>query len=53
MAKTLGSDYTNGILNIAVYILPYHTTPTGNQMTMSNCLLNTQAFRTIQDFCYK
>ncbi|KAF8968697.1 hypothetical protein BDZ97DRAFT_324231 [Flammula alnicola] len=46
-------DYTNGILNEAVYVLPHHAAVSKDiQMTLSNCLLNTTAFASFYDFCY-
>ncbi|KIM41915.1 hypothetical protein M413DRAFT_71143 [Hebeloma cylindrosporum] len=42
-------DYTNGVLNTAVHLVP-HLPPKG--LAMANCLLNTASFPTISDFCY-
>ncbi|KDR74056.1 hypothetical protein GALMADRAFT_250787 [Galerina marginata CBS 339.88] len=48
-------DYTNGLLNSAVFVLPHHPLGSNNAIvpiTLSNCLLNTAAFGSIDDFCY-
>ncbi|KAF8968714.1 hypothetical protein BDZ97DRAFT_2056141 [Flammula alnicola] len=42
-------DYTNGILNTAVHLVP-HLEPRG--LAMSKCLLNTGDWSTIADYCY-
>ncbi|KDR74058.1 hypothetical protein GALMADRAFT_599483 [Galerina marginata CBS 339.88] len=48
-------DYTNGILNTIIYILPLHPTTSSDAMspmTLSNCLWNTSAFNSVDEFCY-
>ncbi|KAH9476906.1 hypothetical protein JR316_0010822 [Psilocybe cubensis] len=42
-------DYTHGVLNTAVHLVPYVET---NELVMSNCMVNPGAFTSIGDFCY-
>ncbi|KAF9529063.1 hypothetical protein CPB83DRAFT_893776 [Crepidotus variabilis] len=45
-------DYTNGILNMAVHILPYRNKLSDLNAVSTNCLLNTSVFASLNEFCY-
>ncbi|KAH6899383.1 hypothetical protein BKA70DRAFT_1314260 [Coprinopsis sp. MPI-PUGE-AT-0042] len=47
----LSNDYTGGTLNTAVFLMPHlHFSP--SSMILSNCLMNTGCFRSIDDYNY-